>query len=135
MADDNKSILDAIASNHAEVKNLLDTIALGTGRIEAKVDRIEADVRELKTVVNRSTRSSTGSKRALRNSKLGPSGATGDSLCEPNRRSMPGPERVPGAVWPGTAGVGEDGSTYCLWSFPPGSASAGSLDPHGFVGL
>jgi len=35
---------------------------------------------------------------------------------------MPGPERVPGAVWPGTAAVGEDGSTYCLWSFPPGSA-------------
>jgi len=35
MADDNKSIPEAIATNHAEVKHLLHTIALGTGRIEA----------------------------------------------------------------------------------------------------
>ena len=35
MADDNKSIPEAIATNHAEVKHLLHSVALGTGRSEA----------------------------------------------------------------------------------------------------
>jgi len=47
VAGEMQNILDAIESNHIEVKNLLDTIALGTGRIESELATVKIDVRDL----------------------------------------------------------------------------------------
>ncbi len=53
MADDMQNVLDAIEKNHVEVKTLLDTIALGTGRIEAELATVKTDIRDLQSSVAR----------------------------------------------------------------------------------